>query len=354
MESSRALPSAADRPALVLGYGSIGRVHARILDGLASALVIVEASDAGRARARSEHPAAVVVDRLAALDGAAVAWSPALAVIATWGPSHASLFHALVDRGVRHILCEKPLASSVALADAMVRRAAADGVFLASHHYLRYSGFVTALRRLSDAHREGEPVSVAVHGGAACLVTNGLHWIDFAIQLFGSPPRRVVGTAQGEAINPRSPDLHLYGGSAVWTFDGGRELTLLFGKGSSVYPTTSVYYRDAVATVDYDYEVVLARRDPEAVRKFPAITRTGPAAQVVFKGPLPGVLPADEALCLGLKELWEGKADMCPAAAASAAVNACIASLVAGREGRGIDLPIDSGSAWGREAWPIS
>jgi predicted dehydrogenase len=339
---------------LVLGYGSIGRVHARVMRPLVEALVIVDGDEQARTRAGQDHPDTRVAADLDALRPGEVAWSAALAVIATWGPSHAALFHRLVDRGVRRILCEKPLAASVADADGMVARAWSEGVALVSHHYMRYSGFTAALGRLAAEHRVGEPLAVVVDGGATCLVTNGLHWIDFARQLFGGQPERVVSTARSEPINPRSSTLGFYGGSVTWSFADGRMLTLAFSNLSSVYPVTRVHFRHAVASIDYYYDVQLTGRNRDAVDRFPSVTRTGPADEVLFKGPLPGVLGVDESLTLALTELQRGETELCPGRDAASAVNACIGMLVAGRDGRAVDLPLDGCGEVGREAWPIS
>ena len=340
--------------AVVVGYGSVGSTHARLLAALGMPLAIVEAKPDARTRAQVAHPEATVAARLEDLD-ASLAWRAALAVIATWGPSHAAVFGALADRGVRRILGEKPLAASIADAEAMVARAARDGIVLASNHYLRYSGFVTAFRQLAHELRLGDPVAVIGAGGASCLVTVGIHWVDLAMQLFGGAPERVISTAVGEPINPRSPECGYYGGTSVWTFAGGRQLTLAFSNRSSVYPRLDIYFRDAVASVaDSSHEVTVRRRDMDAVARFPSITRTGPAADEIFRSRLDGVLDWDDALTLGLRELAAGKADLCPASAGAVAVNASIGALAAAREGRAVDLPIASDSAWARETWPIT
>ena len=339
---------------LVIGYGSVGRRHARALAALAPALVIVERQDTARGLAVREHPAARVVDCLEALDGDGFPWSSALAVIATWGPSHATLFHALADRGVRRILCEKPMASSVRDAWAMVERAERAGVSLAVDHYLRYVGVAPALRRLATDHQLGAPVAVVVAGGAGCLLTNGIHWIDFAIELFGGAPRQVFSTAYGDAINPRSGDLLLYGGTAVWDFGGHREAVISFTNRSSVALRARVYFRDAVAEIDGDLSVLLRCRDPAAVKRYPAITRTGSAGEVLFQGVLPGVLAWSDGVRMALEQLVRGDAAACPGRVGAAAVVACAGALAATREDRVVELPITATSAWWEKRWPIS
>jgi predicted dehydrogenase len=183
---------------LLIGYGSIGRRHAEVLDGICEELVIVDAKPAAREQASAAFPSARIVKGLSAGDGALGEPQKTLAVIATWGPSHAALFHDLADLGIRRILCEKPLANSVGAARKMVERSDREEVLLGVHHFIRFTRLAPALLEFSREHALGEPVAVVVEGGAGCLVTNGLHWIDFASTLFGATPRRVVGTARGE------------------------------------------------------------------------------------------------------------------------------------------------------------
>src|SRR5262249_25402517 len=132
----------------VVGYGSVGRKQAAEMAVRVRSLGIVDTSEPARRAAAEDHPGARVAVNLEALDAVDLPWGSTLAVIATWGPTHAALFHALVDRGVRRILAEKPLAASVCDAFSMADRAARDGVRLEVHHYFRYGGLVESLRGL--------------------------------------------------------------------------------------------------------------------------------------------------------------------------------------------------------------
>ncbi len=337
---------------VLIGYGSVGRYHAAALASRGP-LAVVDGNPQARRRAGEAQPQARVADRLEALDGS-VDWPGALAVIATWGPSHASLFHALADRGVRRILCEKPMASSVALARKMVERSRRDGIALAVHHYIRYAGLVRALSRVARERGLGDPVAVVSAGGACCLLTNGIHLIDFAAELFGASARRVVSTASGVPINPRSPDLMFYGGTAVWSFDGGREAVITLHNGSSLAWVTRVFYRDAVVEFDGDLVTRIDGRDPAAVERWPAVTRTGPAAHPLQAGRMEGVGTFEGGLLAALEDVGGGQPRICTGDAGEAAVSACIGALLAARAGRAIELPIDPRAPEGEEEWPIS
>jgi len=340
---------------LLIGYGSVGWRHALKLSELTPDLTIVDTNSDARARALQAHPKACVVGNLEELDGKGFPWESAVGVIASWGPTHSAHFHGLADRGVRRILCEKPMAASVHDALAMVARAERDKIALNVHHFIRFARFVPALRLFLAEHKLGEPVSIVVEGGAACLLTNGIHWIDFAADLFGENPERVLSTAHGQPINPRSHDLMLYGGTSVWSFSGGREAVFSLCNLSSLTLTAHVYFRDAVVEVDKDLEtVIIRRRDQAAVAKFPAVTRIGPATEILFEGRLPGMPAYLDGIKNAITEVERGTALTCPGNLAAGAVGFSVGALVASRERKSIRLPLDPDSPWGRESWPIS
>ena len=89
--------------ALIIGYGSIGRRHAQTLATMVERMAIVDSKESARTQARDKHSTATVVDRLEVLDQSAFPWESAVAIIATWGPSHSEFFHALAARGGGHI-----------------------------------------------------------------------------------------------------------------------------------------------------------------------------------------------------------------------------------------------------------
>src|SRR3954470_11086137 len=344
------------KSAVVLGYGSIGRRHALALDRLGTPLIIVEVKDSTRAQAATDYPSAVVVDDLDTLTRSEnVDWRNAVAVIATWGPAHAWQFARLADKGVRRILCEKPLASSVWSADQMCARAIHDSIRLSVNHYVRYSGLATALEQFAKHHELGQPVSAVVAGGAACLVTNGIHWIDLVSRLFQAEPEEVYSTAHGDRINPRSADLGFYGGSAIWSYPGNREAIFSLSNQSSIAARCRIYYRNATVEFHDDLRTVIMRRDMASVHKFPAVTRTGPASELLRDGLMPDVREFMDCMGAAVKELVEGENDLqSPGEIGHSALSAVIGALISGRERRPVRLPIDPESPWGREEWPIS
>jgi hypothetical protein len=113
--------------------------------------------------------------------------------------------------------------------------------------------------------------------------------------------------------------------------------------------------RDAMVELDKDLEsIVIRRRDPAAVARFPAVTRTGPVTEILFEGRLPGMPTYLDGIKAAIGEVGRGGDVTCPGSIGAGAVAMCIGALVASRERQFINLPIDPASPWGQEHWPIS
>lgn len=142
------------------------------------------------------------------------------AVVATPNALHAPQAIALL-RGGKHVMVEKPMATSVAECDEMIDAARASGTLLMVAHCWRFRDEVRAMRdriasgelgeivktRGYGAHAKWGPsgwfVDPALAGGGA-LVDMGVHAIDTARFLLGDPmPVRVcaaIGTRYGTYV----------------------------------------------------------------------------------------------------------------------------------------------------------
>ncbi|MES1254276.1 MAG: Gfo/Idh/MocA family oxidoreductase, partial [Acidobacteriota bacterium] len=140
----------------VVGVGHLGRHHARILAGLSGAR-LGGVVDTGRARAgevAAAHETAVETDYRALLGRVDAV------TLAVPTERHGEMACAFLEAGIA-VLVEKPMARSVAEADAMIAAAAGSGATLAVGHTERFNPAVVAARpllpdpRFIEVHRLG-------------------------------------------------------------------------------------------------------------------------------------------------------------------------------------------------------
>ena len=144
--------------AAVIGVGHLGKHHARILASLPgiSLAGVVDVDRDRAAQIAAEHGTTAYAD-VREIPGLQ------LAVIATPTESHASIALPLIEAGV-HTLIEKPVAQTLAEADALIAAAKRAGVVLAVGHSERFNPAVAAARpyvndpRFIEVHRLGTQI----------------------------------------------------------------------------------------------------------------------------------------------------------------------------------------------------
>jgi predicted dehydrogenase len=140
--------SAEGLPVGVIGVGSLGYHHARILRGVAGAeMVGVYDVSAERAAQVASELGVRAFASPEALLGAAEA-----AVIAVPTTEHADVALAAIERGV-HLLIEKPIASTLEEADRILAAAARRGVLVGTGHVERFNAALRACEPYLDGPR---------------------------------------------------------------------------------------------------------------------------------------------------------------------------------------------------------
>lgn len=147
---------------------------------------------------------------------------PAVEVVDVAYPPHVQpeLIGAIVDRGagVRGILAQKPLAPSLAEAEATVRACEERGVVLAVNQNMRWDHSIRALKLLLEAGRLGEPVmaQITMHARVGWMpyadgyprkgmLIMSVHHLDAFRFLFGDPAE-VVASVRGAPGEPAGAD----------------------------------------------------------------------------------------------------------------------------------------------------
>lgn len=190
---------------LLLGCGGIARAYLQALERVPSLRLVAAVDDDTAARhafaARCTVPVFASVDE-AVRDGPI----PAAALVLTPPDTHEPLVTELLGRSL-HVLCEKPLAPTVAAAERMLAAAARQQRLLMMGSKFRYTADVVTAHDLLAAGYCGDVVlyenvfcshvdmtrrwnAVREHSGGGVLIDNGCHSVDVARFLLG-PIQRV-------------------------------------------------------------------------------------------------------------------------------------------------------------------
>ena len=262
---------------LLVGAGSVGKRHASVLANRYQKVIVIDSNPAALMWASHELPCETVcASSLEEVRPSIQASADDItAVIATWGPSHFQTFEQLVTMGVSRVFCEKPLATSLQQIRSMRRLCSDTDVALTAGLHLRYRGIVEFINSVSRESLGGKPTSFVVDGGARCIATNGTHWLDLAIGVFGSPPRSVVADLNSAPVNPRSSELLYWGGAASWEFSNGERLTINYDNRSSVHERVRIYAANGVVEIDSSFTVRAFRRNQDEIAADKRVARTG-------------------------------------------------------------------------------
>ena len=217
---------------LLVGAGRMGIAHLQAARNLGlQPAAICDMSDVNRAKAAAAA-GDLAADKLFA-DAAAMFAAhrgAQLVVIATTADSHRTLVEQAAASGTRHILCEKPMATSVADCEAMIAACDASGSALAINHQMRFMAQYTIVRDELSAGRLGPLASMTVTAGCFGLAMNGSHYCEAFTWLTGSPIVSATAWFSGEPFNnPRGPRFFDQAGEMRFVSADGRRLLLNIG-----------------------------------------------------------------------------------------------------------------------------
>ena len=188
----------------VFGTGFMGRVHTEGIRRLGNVEVAgIAASSAEKARKFGEE---VGVERTTG-DYRELLKDPSIDAVHVCTPNvlHFPMAKAAMEAG-KHVLCEKPLATSVAEAQQLVALAKEKNLANCTFHNLRYYPLVQNIRRLREAGELGEIYAVqgtysqdwllydtdwnwridpVANGRSRCFADIGTHWCDMVEHLTG-------------------------------------------------------------------------------------------------------------------------------------------------------------------------
>ncbi|TGL15582.1 Gfo/Idh/MocA family protein [Leptospira meyeri] len=132
---------------------------------------------------------------------------PTALVIATTAPFHCEYVCAAAELGIKYILCEKPMATSLEEVEKMKSSCDKAGSILAINHQMRFMPQYTQVKALIlDGDRLGKLSSIIVAGSNFGLAMNASHYFEMFRYLTDSNVETVQAWfEEGQLPNPRGP-----------------------------------------------------------------------------------------------------------------------------------------------------
>lgn len=195
----------------VIGFGSMGRNHARVYNELSDVnlVAISDPAEAARREAASKFGCRIYADHKKMLKEEAIE----AVSIAVPTKLHKQVALHCIDAGV-HVLVEKPIADTEENAGAMIHAAEVKDVVLTVGHIERFNPSVAKLKGLIDSGRLGEITSIMARRvgvfpprikDANVFLDLAVHDIDIFNYFLGHGPEEVFAKG-GEAFKSGRED----------------------------------------------------------------------------------------------------------------------------------------------------
>jgi predicted dehydrogenase len=178
--------------------------------------------------AQTEREHSVSADRhFGNLGTMLAATAPDCLIIATTAPTHAEFTCAAAETGVKHVLCEKPMAVSLEQCDHMIDVCRAHGTALAINHQMRFMEQYIEPKRIAQSEAFGGLRSVTVSAGNFGLSMNALHYFEMFRFMTDETPRYVTAWFSKETVpNPRGAQFQDRAGTVRIVTESGRRFYL--------------------------------------------------------------------------------------------------------------------------------
>ena len=265
---------------------------------------------------------------------------PDTVIVATNAPSHRSLVLAAIASGARGILCEKPIACSIAEAEEMILIAREHGCTLAVNHCRRHVPAYAWLAARLQSGEWGELRSIHSSWPGIGLGCSATHMIDLWRFLTGQELAAAYGWVDPvRGPNPRGSDYRDPGGMIVATSGTGarfihEQIEDGAGPGTMVLGTTAAQ----IQVDEHQGSIHVCGRDLSI--------KPGPGRPPKYD---PVQIPAEAQLMLDiirlsgetLRELVDGRDVTCSAANGLRSLEVIVAAHLSNRIRHGpVELPI--------------
>jgi predicted dehydrogenase len=189
----------------IIGCGGIARMHADMYKAYdrTEIVTLADISEEHLKKFASDYNVSkIYTDYIQMLETE----KPDIVSVCTWPGTHSQITIDAAKRGIKGVLCEKPMGLNLEQADAMIKACEENNTKLAIDHQLRFSGEYVAAKNLLIAGAIGQLFRIHAVCGGGDLKDNATHTVDLMRFIHGDKPIEwVIGQIE------RTSDLKRYG-----------------------------------------------------------------------------------------------------------------------------------------------
>lgn len=336
---------------IILGLGSIGKRHAEFLSSYNGELICIDPNPEAREWVidNIQSPTSVFESLQEAQANITSSSLKKIGVISNWGTLHFQSILDLKALNIKNFYVEKPIANSLRALDTLEEMS--DQLQLIGGFQNRYTNISENIQQISQDELGGLPTMMTVSGGAAGMVTNGVHFLDLSISIFGSNPTAVVSNLSSSNINPRSKELDFWEGSASWEFSENRYLAINFTNLSSVRQTAEIFCPKGKIRINENMSMDIFQRNESEILTDNRMIRLGTATR---KDSDPIAPLGDQLFNRIFSPLLQGDGSHHNNSRELSATKAMIFALIASKKEKKVFLSEQQEKNWYEYEWQIS
>jgi predicted dehydrogenase len=338
---------------LIVGLGSVGKSHAKALDTVCETIYVIDPNDKVNEWAKLNLKARIIYfDTLEKLNNGALDSVTTLAIVSNWGPQHYETVKKLIRLGVKKIICEKPFTDNLWKAKKLTRLAKKCETKILVGITRRHTDYAKNLKILFQKYCGDKILFISAQGGAQCLVTTGIHYLDLACQLFEDHPSHVFATISNSEINPRSRELGFFDGVASWSFSENRSLNFAFSNESNLRVKLYIYGERGYLEIDAAENINVYAIQNNNVSNSLKLTNTK-SSQLIISIP-DSQLRHPDPFVNQINLMLSGEESKYSLTEAQTVLNSLVGALVASKKEKLIYLPIKETSLEFYKDWNFS
>lgn len=168
-----------------------------------------------------------------------------IGIISSLSDSHYKNLLFFVKNGISKILIEKPVTNNLKHYRKIIDIKKNKKLFVSTHFKWGAINLSTIIKKIEKKNNLGTSFQFVSEGGANCLATGGIHWIDFFIKHFQiyDDQIEILSNLSLDKINPRSKFFYNIGGSFILKHKRKGTAILTYNNQSRLAPLQTLTYK---------------------------------------------------------------------------------------------------------------